>query len=141
MTEIKFFFNVDDKLNFACKWVKKACEDGRKLVVYAPEGKAADSFDRRLWEFSQLSFVPHVKANHALAAEAPVIIASDDANLPHHEVLLNLADEPPPFFSRFEVLRELVSQDEEDRACARERIKFYKSRGFDVTHQDMKANG
>ncbi|MBL8523901.1 MAG: DNA polymerase III subunit chi, partial [Betaproteobacteria bacterium] len=98
MTEIKFFFNVDDKLSFACKWVKKAYEDGRKLIVYTPDGRTADSFDRRLWEFSQLSFVPHVKANHPLAAETPIIIANDDENLPHHEVLLNLADEPPPFF-------------------------------------------
>jgi DNA polymerase IIIc chi subunit len=35
VTEIKFFFNVDDKLGFACKLAKKAYEDGRKLIVYA----------------------------------------------------------------------------------------------------------
>jgi DNA polymerase III subunit chi len=50
---------------------------------------------------------------------------------------LNLADEPPPFFSRFEFLREVVSQDEADRAMARERVRFYKSRGFEVSNQDM----
>lgn len=141
MTEIKFFFNVDDKMGFACKWVKKAFEDGRKLIVYAPSGRLADDFDRRLWDFSQLSFVPHVKASHPLAAETPIIIADDEGDLPHHEVLLNLADDPPPFFSRFDILREIVSSDDEDRARARERTRFYKSRGFEVTHQDMKANG
>ncbi len=139
MTEVKFFFNVDHKLNFACKLAKKAFEDGRKLVVYAPDAALAEEFDRHLWTFAQLSFVPHVRATHALAAETPIIIASDEAELPHHEALLNLGKEPPPFFSRFEHLREIVSMDDEDRGHARERLKFYKSRGFDIQNHDMKA--
>ena len=141
MTEIKFFFNVDNKMNFACKLAKKAFDGGRRLVVYAPTPALADEFDRALWTFSQLSFVPHVKAGHVLAAETPIIIAQDEGELPHHEALLNLGDEPPSFFSRFSALREVVRADDADRARGRERARFYKSRGFDVTHQDVKANG
>ena len=139
MTEVKFFFNVDHKLNFACKLAKKAFEDGRKLVVYAPDADRAREFDRLLWTFSQLSFVPHVHAGHVLAGETPIIIATDDQALPHHDALLNLGNEPPPFFSRFEHLREIVSMNDEDRNCARERAKFYKSRGFNVVMQDIKT--
>lgn len=139
MTEIKFFFNVDDKILFACKLAKKACDSGRKLIVYAPTVELADRFDRALWTFSQLSFVPHVKSGHALAADTPIVIAVDDAGLTHHEALLNLGDEAPPFFSRFEQLREVVSTDPDDRGYARERLKYYKSRGFDVQHEDMGA--
>ena len=128
-------------MNFACKLAKKAYEGGRKLVVYAPTPALADEFDRTLWTFSQLSFVPHVKASHALAAETPIVIAHDDIGLAHHEALLNLGDEPPSFFSRFAALREVVLADDEDRIRARERARFYKSRGFDVTHMDMKENG
>ncbi|MBL0125070.1 MAG: DNA polymerase III subunit chi [Betaproteobacteria bacterium] len=128
-------------MNFACKLAKRAYDDGRKLVVYAPTPALADEFDRALWTFSQLSFVPHVKASHALAAETPIVIALDDASLPHHEALLNLGNEPPAFFSRFEALRELVLAGDEDRALARERARFYKSRGFDVTHTDIKVHG
>ncbi len=128
-------------MNFACKLAKKAYDGGRKLVVYAPSPALADEFDRALWTFSQLSFVPHVKASHALAAETPIVIAHDDAGLPHHEALLNLGNEPPAFFSRFDALRELVLADDEDRARARERARFYKSRGFEVTHMDVKAHG
>ena len=138
MTEVKFFFNVDHKLNFACKLAKKAYEDGRKLVVYAPDARRAAEFDRLLWTFLPLSFVPHVKADHALANETPIIIAGDDQALPHHDALLNLGEEPPPFFSRFEFLREVVSTDEDDRLQARERLKFYKSRGFNILNHDMK---
>jgi DNA polymerase III subunit chi len=140
MTEVKFFFNVESKLLFACKLAKKAFTDGRKLVVYSPEPRRADEFDRQLWAYEQLAFIPHVHADHALAGETPIVIATSESNLPHHEALLNLSDEPPAFFSRFEHLREIVSVNEDDRAMARERVKFYKSRGFNVQIQDMKAN-
>jgi DNA polymerase-3 subunit chi len=141
MTEIKFFFNVDHKLNFACKIAKRAYDDGRRLIVYAPSTKLADEFDRLLWTFSQLSFVPHVKAAHPLAGETPIVIASDDAGLPHHDALLNIGNDLPPFFSRFGALREIVGSDADDRGSARERLKFYKSRGFEVQTQDMLAHG
>ena len=139
MTEVKFFFNVDSKLNFACKLAKKAFDEGRKLIVFAPSPAQAEEFDRLLWSFSPLSFVPHVRATHALAGETPIIIATDDSALPHHQALLNLGDEPPPFFSRFEHLREIVSMDDDDRLKARDRLKFYKSRGFDIQNHDMKT--
>ena len=139
MTEVKFYFNVDNKLDYACKLAKKAFDAGLKLVIYTPNAGLAEAFDRQLWTFSQLSFVPHVRATHALAGETPIIIATDDSALPHHEALLNLGDEPPPFFSRFEHLREIVSMEEDDRGRARERLKFYKSRGFDIQNHDMKV--
>lgn len=139
MTEVKFYFNVDNKLDYACKLAKKAFDGGLKLVIYTPDAAVANTFDRQLWSFSPLSFVPHVRATHALAGETPIIIATDDSALPHHEALLNLGDEPPPFFSRFEHLREIVSMDDDDRSRARERLKFYKSRGFSIQNHDMKV--
>lgn len=137
MTEVKVFYNVPDKLAFACRLSKRAVDEGKRLIVYAPDRDVADAFDRLLWSFQQLSFVPHVRAGDVLAAETPIVIAGGETGLHHHEALLNLADDPPPFFSRFEFLREIVSQDEADRARARERARFYKSRGFEISHQDM----
>jgi DNA polymerase III subunit chi len=139
MTEVKFFFNVEHKLAFACKLAKAAMEQGKRLIVFAPEESTANEFDRLLWTFSPLSFVPHVRAEHALAGETPIVIAHAESKLPHHDALLNLGNEPPPFFTRFEQLREVVSTHDEDRACARERLKFYKARGFDIINQDMAA--
>ena len=137
MTEVKFFFNVEDKLHFACKLAKRAVEENRRLIVYAPSPALADNFDRMLWTYAQLSFVPHVRSGHALATETPIVIAQDEIGLVHHEALLNLGDEPPPFFSRFEQLREIVTCDDEDKQRGRERHKFYKSRGFEISTQDM----
>ena len=139
MTEVKFFFNVDNRLQFSCKLAKRAYDEGKRLIVYSPHLGKVEEFDRTLWTFSQLSFVPHVRSHHPLANETPIVVAMDESHLPHYDALLNLDDEPPPFFSRFEFLREVVSTDQDDRVRARERLKFYKSRGFQIEILDMAA--
>jgi DNA polymerase III subunit chi len=137
MTEVKFFYNVEDKIQFACRLAKRAVDEQRKLIVFTPDHALAEQIERVLWTFTPLSFVPHVRSGHALATETPIVIAHDEAGLVHHEALLNLGDEAPLFFSRFEQLREIVSRDEDDKQRARERARFYKSRGFEVIHQDI----
>jgi DNA polymerase-3 subunit chi len=76
--------------------------------------------------------VPHCRAQDAVAAETPVILTTDGESLPHHDVLLNLHREWPPFFSTFERLLEVVTNDEEDRQSARARYQFYRQRGYEI---------
>lgn len=137
MTEVKVFHNLPDKLAFACRLAWRAVDEGKRLIVYAPDATVANTFDRMLWTHQPLSFIPHVRAGHALAPETPIVIAESETGLHHHEALLNLGDDPPPFFSRFELLREVVSTDEGDRTRARDRARFYKSRGFSIAFEDM----
>lgn len=140
MTDIKFFTHVDQRLQFACRWTKKAVDAGRKLLVYAPEPGRAQQFDRLLWTFAQLSFVPHVMAGHALAPRTPVVIAShaDAAQWPpHRDTLLNLSDEPPPGFEEFVALREIVSIEAEDARLGRARYRHYQALGYAVGNENM----
>jgi len=39
-----------------------------------------------------------------------------------------------PFFSRFERVIEIVTQDENDARLGRERYSFYKDRGYELRH-------
>jgi len=43
-------------------------------------------------------------AHHALSSETPVVIACEDVEMAHYQVMLNLHAESPPSFSRFERL-------------------------------------
>ncbi len=132
MTRIDFYTYADDKLRFACRLAAKAYDQSKRVVVYAPEARTRSEFDRQLWTFQSTRFVPHCDAESPLAADTPVILARSGENLPHHDVLLNLADEWPPFFASFERLLEIVGVDEDDKARARERYAFYKKRGYDI---------
>jgi DNA polymerase-3 subunit chi len=132
VTRIDFYHYAEDKLRFACRLAAKACEQSSRVVVYTPDTELLARFDRDLWTFQSTRFVPHVFAGTGLAAETPVILASSGEDLPHHDVLLNLADEWPPFFSTFERLLEIVAADDEDKAKARSRYAFYRKRGYDI---------
>ena len=71
-----------------------------------------------------------------LAAETPVWI--DDV-LEHSgaaTVLVNLHAEPPPFFSRFERLAEIVGVSDADVAAGRARFRFYRERGYEMRVHD-----
>ena len=132
MTRIDFYHYADDKLRFACRLAAKANDQATRLVVYTADAHVLGAFDKALWTFQSTRFVPHAFAGTAIAAETPVILASSAENLPHHDVLLNLADEWPPFFASFERLLEIVASDDADKAKARERYAFYKKRGYDI---------
>jgi len=132
VTRIDFYHYADDKLRFACRLAAKACEQSSRIVVWSDDADLLGRFDRDLWTFQSTRFVPHCWAGSSLAAETPVILATSDGQLPHHDVLLNLGAEWPPFFSTFERLLEIVATDEEDKAKARSRYAFYKKRGYDI---------
>ena len=53
-------------------------------------------------------------------------------------MLVNLRDDWPPFFSRFERLIEIVSSEDQDRQLARERFKFYRDRGYEIRTHDLR---
>ena len=147
MTQIDFYTHVSNKLSVACRLAAKAHAQGLRVAVMCPDAAVAQSFDRMLWTVAPLAFVPHCDASHPLAARTPVVIDHEGlfnaqpptAQLPHDEVLLNLREEWPPVFSRFQRLIEIVSVDDADRACARARFKFYRDRGYEIRSHDLSA--
>ena len=137
MTQIDFYTHVDDKLKTACQLAGKAFAHGLKVTVFCADPDAARRFDRMLWMTPSIGFVPHCAPDDPLAAETPVIVDCRGEGLLNDEVLLNLRPEWPPFFSRFRRLIEIVSLDEQDRADARERFRFYRDRGYEIRTHDL----
>jgi DNA polymerase-3 subunit chi len=136
MTRIDFYRYAEDKQHYACRLAAKASRSS-KVVVYSPDPGVLDRFDKALWSFQATGFVPHVRAASPLAAETPVILSSSGDALPHHDVLLNLADEWPPFFATFDRLLEIVGADDGDKELARARYVFYQKRGYDIRVNDI----
>ena len=135
MTRIDFHSNVPDKIAYTCRLVRKARAARFRVVLLAADKAQLAALDEALWTFSALDFLPHVSSNDPLAADTPIILtASDQAELPHHEILINLASATPANFARFERMFEIISSDDVDKAAGRERYRFYQQRGYPLTH-------
>lgn len=138
MTEIAFHFNASDKLDYACRLLRKAVASGARVVVTA-EPPALQQLDVALWTFSALEFVPHCTAQAApdVLACSPVVLTRVPSAAQHHRVLVNLSDDVPDGFERFERLIEVVSGDDADRQAARRRWKHYADRGYAIVRHDV----
>lgn len=140
MTRVEFFFNVDDKPAKVAELAASALKKKRRLMLFAADAAAAQRLAHYMWSYPVTAFLPHCPPDHQLAAETPIIIDWQGEHLPHDDVLVNLKAEHPPFFSRFRRLIEIVGRDEEDKAAARLRYRFYKDRGYDIKSFDVTGN-
>ncbi len=109
-------------------------------MVWSDDRQAHARFDQLLWSFSQQDFIPHVMHTDPHASATPVVLATGSLDSHHHGVIVNLGAEPPPVFGRFERLIEVVTRDESDRMAGRERWRFYRDRGYDMTRHDLSAS-
>lgn len=137
MTQVFFYHGAADKIAAACALLSGAYAKKKAMLVFAPEKEVANSVDRMLWTQPALSFVPHCRADSPLAAETPILITDSLETLPQDERLMNLSQIVPPGFSRFQSLIEVVGQADDERAAARDRVKFYKDRGYEVRYFDL----
>jgi DNA polymerase III subunit chi len=137
MTRIDFHTHVDQPVAHTCKVLRKARAAGNQCVVYCSRESTLDALDKLLWTFSPLDFLPHVYAHDPLAEHTPIVLTAKVADTAHHDVLINLDEVSPTFFSRFERVIEVVALDENAAAAGRMRYKFYKERGYELTHHRM----
>lgn len=135
MTRIDFHTNIPDKLSYACRLARKAYAAGGKLVLLTEDAAQAAKLNDALWSLSETDFLPHVMADDPLAAQTPIIVTdSDEAELPHGDMLVNLTRRTPANVDRFNRVFEIISTDEDDAAAGRKRYVAYKQRSFPLTH-------
>lgn len=137
MTHVEFLHGAPDRIQAAAQWLQQAWARRQAVLVYVPDAETASRLDRVLWTQPQLSFLPHCRADSPLAAETPILLTDQLDAPPQENCLLNLSNELPPTFSRFEHLIEVVSTEDGDRLPARERFKFYRERGYPVESRDI----
>ena len=139
MTTNDFYTHVDDRLAVAARIVAKAYAAHGSVRVLTPDAAATDALDRLLWTSPAIAFLPHCRMDSVLAPETPIWIDERTSHDGPAAVLVNLQRDPPPFFSRFERLAEIVGRDDEDAAAGRERYKFYRERGYELRVHNVAA--
>lgn len=137
MTQITFLHGAPDRLQAIVQWLNLAGSRGKRILVYAPVGERSEQLDRLLWMQPATGFLPHCFAADKLASETPVVIASALDQPLHDECLMNLSDDIPPGFSRFQELIEVVSTEESVKLSGRDRFRFYRERGYPLEAKDI----
>jgi DNA polymerase-3 subunit chi len=141
MTRVDFYLlgaGGDRRELVACRLAEKAYRLGHRVYLLAPDSPAAIALDELLWTFSQGSFVPHALCRDAAdVGEHPVLIGHDEPPASVSDVLVSLAPQVPAWFSRFARVAELVGADEDDKARARERYRYYRERGYPLANHNL----
>lgn len=147
MTRIDFYVlpneGADDAVMTACKLCDKAVGSGSRVYVHAPDASTQDQIDKLLWTFRQGAFISHERAGSSPLSEPfpAVVFGTAEPPQSHSGVMINLADEVPAFFSRFERVCEVVAGDEAQRAKSRTRYKFYRDRGYELKSYEQQPDG
>ena len=137
MTKVDFYIGSADKLRTACQLSHKAMQNGVRTIISARDTATVDALDKLLWHYPATAFIPHCRSDATEVTQCPVVLNSGNGSFPHHDLLISLHDECVSFFSRFERVIEIVTNDAEDSRMGRERYKFYKDRGYELRHFDL----
>jgi len=145
MTRVDFYILAEaagDPLPVICRLCDKAATAGQRVFVHVPDAGTAEALDGLLWSFRQGSFIAHERCSDGAPPQAPmpaVLLGSGSPPPSHQQVMINLAAEVPPFFSRFERVLELVHGEDTERAHGRARYKYYRDRGYALATHELSA--
>jgi DNA polymerase-3 subunit chi len=140
MTRIDFYIlPIEDdasRWHFTCRLAEKAWRQGNLILLHTANSAMSQHLDALLWSFRADSFLPHDAL--PTAHQSPVHIGHGDYGGNHHDLLINLGDTIPGFFSRFDRVAEIVTQQPSQITANRERFRFYRERGYEIKINDMK---
>lgn len=145
MTRINFYIiesGTSEAIDtFICRLTEKVWSQDNTVYIHAADEQHANKFDDLLWTFSAESFIPHQISsaqNNEQIGKAVLIHHQSELHIPtaHHDVLINLNNETPSFFSQFDRVAEIIANNESSKEKGRKRYQFYRDRGYALeTHK------
>ena len=135
MTRIDFYQIGGDETLFTCRLIDKVYRRGHRIYVHTGDEAIARKLDEQLWVFRQDALIPHCL--HTEPLDVPVKIGFNHEPLEHQDVLINLTDSIPDFFSRFDRVAEVVPVNENTRQSARRNYAYYKDRGYALKYHQV----
>lgn len=141
MTRVDFYIlpeqGPDARQAFVCRLLQKTVKLGHNIYIHCQHEQQARDLDQLLWQFQANSFLPH-KLIDAAGAACPIEIGFNHDPGPHNDLLINLSAEIPPFFSRFQRVSEIITQDEDILQAGRKNYRFYQDRNYPLHRHDMR---
>ena len=135
MTNIKFFFNVENKIDLICSILPERLIKKRNSLIYCSNDIQLNHLSNKLWGSSSESFFPHEENNHHNLNK---ITLSNKSIEWMDDTIINISSQMVYGFNRYLNLFEIVSIDEEDKKLARIRFQYFKDCGYNIQSIDAK---
>ena len=139
MTRVGFYVvqaaEQAQRLQVAARLADKAFARGHRIFINASDREQAENLDKLLWDFRPSSFLPHGLVGSEHADTIAIGWGQDPES--HNDLLINLHLEIPAFFSRFQRVAEVVTQDPDSLSALRKSWTFYKDRGYQLEKHDL----
>ena len=135
MTNIKFFFNVESKIDLVFSLLPERLNKKRNSLIYCSNDIQLNHLSDKLWEDSCDSFFPHEENNHHNLNK---ITLSNKSIEWMDDTIINISSKMVDGFNRYLNLFEIVSINEEDKKLARIRFQYFKDRGYNIHSIDAK---
>jgi DNA polymerase-3 subunit chi len=137
MTRVSFYvlksIEPEQRQAFACRLAEKIYHQGQQVYIHTENDSQSAALDEALWALRPDSFVPHEQVSSGSDNASPVLIGHAETSPPRlMDVLINLTDQQPLFFSQFERVAEIIDDNAPVKQAGRERFQFYKQRGYEL---------
>lgn len=126
--------------HFACRLLEDLHQHNEKIYIHTSTRDEAERLDTLLWTFKEDSFLPHNLYDPADEFPPAIQIGCKDAPKDHQHILLNLDRSVPSFYTQFQRVIEIVFSDPNVQQLARDRFKYYRDNGCNITTHKIKAN-
>ncbi|MFL2964210.1 MAG: DNA polymerase III subunit chi [Methylophilaceae bacterium] len=132
MTQIEFIYNLDSYEEGLSLILDKRYKN-QKTMIFCDNAKKSHELSDSLWK--QSGFYPNIiwseqlSSNHVPSED---FLIGDQFNKNFDELLINASGQECLFFSRYEKTVELVLTSDDEKNSARDRLKKYKERGYEV---------
>ena len=135
MTNIKFFFNVESKIDLVFSLLPERLNKKRNSLIYCSNDIQLNHLSDKLWGDSSDCFFPHEENNHHNLNK---ITLSNKSIEWMDDTIINISSKMVDGFNRYLNLFEIVSIDEEDKKLARIRFQYFTDRGYNIQSIDAK---
>jgi DNA polymerase III subunit chi len=143
MPKIDFYIlatdNENHRLEFVCRLIEKAYKNQRRIYVHAKDRDAAHQLDELLWTYRDECFLPHHLYGEGPNPLPPIQIGFDIKPDQHRDILINLHSTIPDFFTQFSRVCEVISNDPDCQAAARDNYRAYRAQGHDITTHKLQS--
>ncbi len=128
MTSIQFYIlasdKIEDRWHYTQRLVSQSLRGGKSVHIHT-----ACSHDTRM-------LIERLESSTGIADECLFVDHKGEPEA-DRQVLINLSEEVPHFFSSFETTLEVIHAEPKAKAVGRERYRYYQERGYPLRHHEI----